>query len=472
MMKIYRATFAAFCLASSTIEAGQTTPSVHGAQVVIDGKLKEAEAVPAIASNAVDLNQHGLTGSWYEPGSQGQGFLVEIYPDMQATGVGLAQVSWFTYDAVAGGAERQRWYTLSGPVVSGQASATLTIYENSGGNFNAPPVTTARAVGTATIGFDTCNSGQLSYAFTDGSGRAGSMVLTRLTQNVTCSAGTSRPTNPDFALSGNWGSLATSGQGFTIEVNPTSRAVFAAWYTYAPNGASAGAAGQRWYTAQPAAAFVPGMRSISMTIYETTGGRFDTPTTVGQRTLPVGSATLTFQSCANATFSYAFTAGSSSGASAAIALSRIGPTPNGCAIQTPPTPTPPQPACAQIGGTWSAYDEVTLSCSGSFGSGSETESATGRIVITQNGCQISFPSPLNTSSTVRTGVVTGNTFQASGVLAAPQSGLSFSQNRIDFSGTVSADGRRIDLTGAGAVRGTFGGVPGACTASSMETLTR
>ena len=59
-------------------------------------------------------------------------------------------MSWFTFDPVIGGAERQRWYTLQGPVVTGQPNASLTIYQNSGGNFNAPPATNAQAVGTAT----------------------------------------------------------------------------------------------------------------------------------------------------------------------------------------------------------------------------------------------------------------------------------------------------------------------------------
>ena len=65
-------------------------------------------------------------------------------------------MSWFTYDTAIGGAEHQRWYTAQGPVVTGQPNAALTIYQNTGGNFNAPPVTTAQAVGTATLSFDTC----------------------------------------------------------------------------------------------------------------------------------------------------------------------------------------------------------------------------------------------------------------------------------------------------------------------------
>jgi hypothetical protein len=290
--------------------------------------LARVGAVSTPTATKPDLNQHGLTGSWYEPATGGQGFEVEVFAN-PSSGTGSTFVSWFTYDTGVGGAERQRWYTAEGQVVTGQPNASLMIYQNAGGNFNAPPVTNAQAVGTATLSFDTCSSGQLLYAFTDGTGRAGSIPLTRLTQNVTCSTTSAYPTNADFALSGNWfGGAATSGQGFTIEVNPSSGALFAAWYTYMPNGTAAGAAGQRWYTAQ--AAFTPGMRSMPVTIYETTGGVFDTPTPPGQKTVPVGTGTMAFQSCSAATFSYNFTGGSSSGQSGTINLSRVGPLPPGC----------------------------------------------------------------------------------------------------------------------------------------------
>ena len=271
-----------------------------------------------------ELNQHGLTGSWYEPATNGQGAEIEVFPDLVAPGTGSVQVSWFTFDTVAGGADRQRWYTLSGNVVSGQPSAALTIYQNTGGNFNAPPITNGVPVGTATLSFDTCASGQLSYHFNDG--RAGNIPLTRITQNVTCSMTSARPTNADFALSGNWYSALTSGQGFTAEVNPINASVFVPWYTYAPAGAGAGVAGQRWYTAL--GAYTPGSRSIPVDIFETIGGVFDAlPAPPGVK---VGTGTLAFQSCSTATFNFNFTGGSSSGASGTIALTRIGPVPAGC----------------------------------------------------------------------------------------------------------------------------------------------
>jgi hypothetical protein len=275
----------------------------------------------------LDLDQHGLTGSWYQPTTSGQGIEVEVYPDL-SPGTGFTQVSWFTFDTAAGLADHQRWYTLSGSVTSGQPSAALTIYQNVGGNFNAAPITMAQAVGTATLSFATCTSGQLAYTFSDGSGRTGTIPLTRLTQNVTCATTTPFPTNTDFALSGNWYAAATAGQGFTVEVNPTSATLFAAWYTYEPMGAAAGAAGQRWYTAQ--ASFTAGMRSIPVTIFETTGGIFNTVPPAGQQTVAVGTGTLAFQSCTAATFNYHFTSGSSSGLSGTITLSRVGPVPPGC----------------------------------------------------------------------------------------------------------------------------------------------
>jgi hypothetical protein len=276
-----------------------------------------------------DLNQHGFTGSWYEPASSGQGLAVEVFPNLLSPGAGLAFVSWFTFDTVIGGAERQRWYTLQGPVIAGQANASLTIYRNTGGNFNAGPATSPLPVGTATLSFDTCSSGQLTYNFTDGSGRTGTIALTRLLPNVTCSVATPFPTNVDFALSGTWyAGGATSGQGFEAEVASNAGAFFLSWFTYMPNGAGAGVAGQRWYTAQ--GVFTPGLRTIPVQIYETGGGRFDTETPPGQTTVPVGTGTMVFQSCSAATFAYNFTGGSSIGRSGTITLQRIGPQPPGC----------------------------------------------------------------------------------------------------------------------------------------------
>ncbi len=315
------------CKFSYTFAPTAPGPASGSSSFTINGEAFSV-SLSGNGTSVSSLNQHGLTGSWYEAATGGQGIEVEVFAN--ASGPGSAFVSWFTFDSVIGGAERQRWYTAQGPVVTGQGNVALTIFQNTGGNFNAPPTTTAQAVGNATLSFTTCTSGQLTYTFTDGTNRTGTIPLTRLTQNVTCAASPPYPTNADFALSGNWfGGAATSGQGLTVEVNPTSGAFFAAWYTYMPNSPSPGAAGQRWYTAQ--AAFTPGLRSIPVTIYETTGGMFDAPTPTGQKTVAVGTGTMAFQSCSAATFSYSFTGGTSFGLVGSINLIRVGPVPPGCA---------------------------------------------------------------------------------------------------------------------------------------------
>jgi len=281
---------------------------------------------PAPAS--FDLNRQGLTGSWFQMATAGQGVEVEVYPDLMSSGTGFMQAAWFTYDYRApGGAASQRWYTFSGNVQTGQSSATLTLYENTGGNFNAPPVTSAMPIGSVVFSAADCTHTTMTYTFTDGSGRSGTVPMTRLLPNVTCSSSGPETPNADFGYSGNWYDKTTSGQGAVVEINPVQPYAFFTWYTYAPNGQGLGEAGQRWYTGQ--AAYAPGARMVPMTLYETTGGLFDSsmpaPTTV-----PVGTATATFASCGALQFVFNFTGGSSAGTSGTINMTRVGPTPTGC----------------------------------------------------------------------------------------------------------------------------------------------
>ena len=289
----------------------------------------DSASVTVEQASSAGMLRMGHTGSWFDAATSGQGFEIEVAPDNLDFGTNVA-MGWFTYDVgTTGNAERQRWYTLSGHVgpESGWAPVKLDISRNVGGNFDAPPITSAQRVGSATLIFTACDRGTLDYTFDDG--RNGSIPITRLTQNVTCYATGAQPVDRDFALSGNWYDPATSGQGIALETNPVSQAAFFAWYTYAPRGAIAGPFGQRWYTAQ--SGYTPGARTIAMTIYETTGGLFDTPTAL-PRTIAVGTATLAFESCDAATLTYAFSGGSSAGATGAIPLRRLLEASSDCAM--------------------------------------------------------------------------------------------------------------------------------------------
>jgi hypothetical protein len=280
---------------------------------------------------AVDLNQHGLTGSWYNPAASGQGIELEVYQDAIAPGIGYLQGSWATFSI--GWETGQRWYTFSGTVRTGQASSTFEIFENTGGNFNAPPATQGVPIGTMVLTFYDCTTAVMEYQnlSLDGWGPfSDTSPLVRLTPNITCSVDGASRLDADFSYSGNWFDPATPGQGLFVELNPIAGVSFVVWYTYAAEGTRWEGTGQRWYTGQ--GKFVPGAFTLPMTLYETTGGVIggsDRPEFT-PRTQVVGTATATFFDCHTAQLTFEFNAGSNAGVSGTINLSRVGPTPQDC----------------------------------------------------------------------------------------------------------------------------------------------
>ncbi len=283
------------------------------------------------SASGVNLDQHGLTGSWYDPATNGQGFEIEVYPDLNGPGQGLLFAGWFTYDVAAAGG--RRWYALSGSVGNTEPNAVLQIFSEEGGNLDAPPIVNAgNALGEATVHFSDCTTGALTYNFTDGSGRSGNIPLTRLTPNETCSPGGDNGAPPtDYLLSGNWHDPNTSGQGFIFDMSPGISNLFAAWYTFAANGQQiGGASSQDWFTLQ-SGHFVDGDTALAgIPIIATTGGVFDNaaPTASAQ----VGTASVVFQNCNAMTLSFTFTGGSNQGRSGTIDMVRAGPTPAGCRL--------------------------------------------------------------------------------------------------------------------------------------------
>jgi hypothetical protein len=275
---------------------------------------------------AVNPNQVGLSGSWYDPSEGGQGIVMQVVPDFYGAGEGLLFGGWFTFDVTAAGG--QRWYSVQGTVSAASAATTMPIYVSEGGNFDAPPAVGVTQVGEATFAFGDCTHGTLSYAFTDGSGRSGEIPLSRLGANVACTpAGNDAGSGP-YLLSGTWYEPATGGQGFVFDVNPVERSLFVAWYTYATNGQQlGGGASQRWYTIQ--ATYTPGSGRVDgATIYSTTGGVFDASQAVS--TVPAGSADIVFHGCTSATLTYRFDAGVNGGRNGTISLARLAPAPPGC----------------------------------------------------------------------------------------------------------------------------------------------
>jgi len=276
--------------------------------------------------DAIEINQPGLTGAWYDAASRGQGFQFSIEPSATVPGGGWLFGAWYTYDSTAGGTDTQRWYSLEASLSDGARSADVTIYQNTGGTFAAPPSTSATAVGTGTLVFDSCTSGAFAYTFDDG--RTGSIALSSLLPVLAC-AETGTPEVPPgiFGLSGAWYDPMTSGQGVLINVDSFMGSVFVGWYTYAVDGADNGVAGQRWFSAQ--GGYGSG-GPVSLDVFESTGGVFDSDGAA--TTSPVGTATLTFASCESATLDYAFTDGDLAGRSGTMDLSRLSATPTSCQV--------------------------------------------------------------------------------------------------------------------------------------------
>ena len=282
-------------------------------------------------SSGVNLDQFGITGSWYDPPTSGQGFEINVLPDLYGAGQGLFFAGWFTYDVTAAGG--RRWYGVSGKVTSSNPVADLQIDDVEGGNFDSPPVVGAQGVlGQATFSMSDCNTASFTYQFTDGSGRTGTIPLTRIAPNITCAANGNNGAAPsDYLLSGSWYDPATSGQGLLFDINPNIGLLAAAWYTFVLNGeAIGGPASQDWFTLQ-SSGFVNGSTSLSnIAILEASGGVFNNPTPVTRA--QVGTADIVFQSCTSMTLSYTFTSGANAGLSGSIPLQRIGPPPAGCSL--------------------------------------------------------------------------------------------------------------------------------------------
>jgi hypothetical protein len=122
----------------------------------------------------------GLNGSWYNPETDGQGFFIEIFPEL-----GTMFVAWFTFDTTPAGSEEtavigdpnHRWYTAQGPYDG--TAGELTLYNTEGGIFNQNTQTSNTAVGTLNIDFDGCRTAVVEFDI-PANNISGTIPLTRI----------------------------------------------------------------------------------------------------------------------------------------------------------------------------------------------------------------------------------------------------------------------------------------------------
>jgi len=132
----------------------------RGAPVTRDNLVMiEIESADGVSINA------GLTDTWYFPGTNGQGFFVIVYPEIESI-----FLSWFTYDTERPddsvtanlGDPGHRWLTAIGKYAGNKAVLDVSITR--GGVFDSGvPAPVSETDGTITLEFSGCNSGSVAY---------------------------------------------------------------------------------------------------------------------------------------------------------------------------------------------------------------------------------------------------------------------------------------------------------------------
>ena len=126
----------------------------------------------------------GLNDAWFNPATNGQGFLISVFPDRREM-----FVAWFTFDTERPpenvtaflGEPGHRWLTAQGPYDGD--TANLTIFVTEGGVFDAAePVATTDLAGdgTLTLEFADCTEGLVNYEITS-LGISGEIPIERIT---------------------------------------------------------------------------------------------------------------------------------------------------------------------------------------------------------------------------------------------------------------------------------------------------
>ncbi|MBD8525639.1 hypothetical protein [Pseudomarimonas arenosa] len=299
--------------------------AIESTWVADDGSLRVIDQSAWLARYELDdsieparTGQPALAGTWYEPGSNGQGLLVD-YNASQGQLLG----AWFTYaEADLFDASGLRWFTLQGSLAANAGRAELEIYRNRYGAFDDQPVTPAERVGSAELQLRNCSQLILSYRFDDGelAGQRGTVPLTRLSPNVfdcenadgsVVSAQPASPAASSFQAgqTGAWYTPATSGQGLLFDIRPPSAdgsdpgVLLGGWFTYDVEGLEDDETAQHWFLLQGDLAGADS-NGAQVPIYRSTGGRFDQRATSNIHR--VGIATVRLNGCTSGELSYQF----------------------------------------------------------------------------------------------------------------------------------------------------------------------
>ncbi len=140
-----------------------------------------------IAASSLDSQEFqinaGLNDAWYNPVTDGQGFFITVFPDLE-----VVVLAWFTYDtelppmdATANlGDAGHRWLLAVGPYNANEA--TLDIEIASGGIFDTTSEISRVQDGSINLTFEDCANGTVEYNIPS-IGRTGSVPIQRVAKD-------------------------------------------------------------------------------------------------------------------------------------------------------------------------------------------------------------------------------------------------------------------------------------------------
>ena len=219
------------------------------ADLILAGRASEQDwPAPALAQlsmasrkPAEDPAVESFAGVWFNAATTGQGWLIDVID-----GVDKIFGAWFTFsDWPASDAGGLRWYTMLGDTPGPDGVASLKLYQNACGSFEAGPPTQSEQVGRVHL-WQTSSGGlqmRVDWLWDPGS------EWEQIGDSMPLDLSALLPPSQTGGIQ-HWFDPATAGQGLLLGRPLEDKGpLVAAWFTYDLPGAANDLTCQHWFTA-------------------------------------------------------------------------------------------------------------------------------------------------------------------------------------------------------------------------------
>ncbi len=164
-----------------------------GGQILAENLVfTDITVVPETPVSDFQINL-GMAGSWFNPDTNGQGFVFDVVDNATTQFLGAA---WFTFDINPPGMDdtdtfgstQQRWFSANGDFTGN--TATLQIFSPTNGVFNDGNfmVNRGEAIGTMIVRFFDCQNGEISFDFDSPDIADDTVEIRRIASSALCQA--------------------------------------------------------------------------------------------------------------------------------------------------------------------------------------------------------------------------------------------------------------------------------------------